>query len=136
MLACDGLWDKVTHEEASLFVSKLLHHKTLEHAAEFLLEEALGMWRRREREEVFFFLFFFFFSSFLSDRNTKDNVTVIVVNLGWSVELGADVGTAELDNLSPAFVQFLQKTELLPSVEEFHSSAVRGDSKKICKYLV
>ena len=79
---------------------------------------------------------FFFSCSFLSDRNTKDNVTVIVVNLGWSVELGADVGTAELDNLSPAFVQFLQKTELLPSVEEFHSSAVRGDSKKICKYLV
>lgn len=42
MLACDGLWDKVTHEEASLFVSKLLHYKTLEHATEFLMEEALG----------------------------------------------------------------------------------------------
>ena len=27
VLACDGLWDKVTHEEASLFVSKLLHYK-------------------------------------------------------------------------------------------------------------
>ncbi len=99
------------------------------------------MEKKRERGSFFFLVFFFFscfffFSSFLSDRNTKDNVTVIVVNLGWSVELGADVGTAELDNLSPAFVQFLQKTELLPSVEEFHSSAVRGDSKKICKYLV
>lgn len=42
VLACDGLWDRVTHEETSLFVSKLLHYKTLEHAAEFLLDEALG----------------------------------------------------------------------------------------------
>ena len=53
-------------------------------------------------------------------------MTVIVVNLGWSVELGADDGLASLDSLSPAFVQFLQKTELLPSVEAFDSSTLKG----------
>lgn len=60
------------------------------------------------------------------DRNTKDNVTVIVVNLGWAVEVNSETATADIESLSPAFVQFLQKTELLPSVEEFRSSAVRG----------
>ncbi len=100
VIACDGLFDKVTHDEACQFVAKLLHYKTLEDATEFLLEEAL-------------------------DRNTKDNVTVMVVNLGWSVELGASDSAASLDNLSPAFVQFLQKSSLLSESEDFDNSPVR-----------
>ena len=41
IVACDGLWDKLTHAEACLYVSKLLHYKTLEDATHFLMDEAM-----------------------------------------------------------------------------------------------
>jgi hypothetical protein len=101
VLACDGLWDKVTHDEACHFVAKMLHYKTLDEATEFLMEEAL-------------------------DRNTKDNVTVMVVNLGWSVDLSAgNDSVSSIEDLSPAFVQFLQKSLLLSNAEDFENSPVR-----------
>ena len=100
ILACDGLWDKLTHEEASLFVSKLLHYKTLDDACQFLMDEAM-------------------------DRNTKDNVTIIVASLGWSIPLGHSAGGAFLESLPDGFRSFLKSSELLVDESEFERSGVR-----------
>lgn len=104
VLACDGLWDRVTHDEACLFVSKLLRYKTLQDAAEFLLDEAI-------------------------DRNTKDNVTIIVVNLGWSIDVSTSEngqeGAVRADDLSAGFLAFLRKANLLDEKEDLNQSPLR-----------
>ncbi len=62
ILACDGLWDKVSHEEAAEFVHELRENGySLQECAEWLVKEA-------------------------DDRVSRDNMTVVVVDLQWSVE--------------------------------------------------
>jgi serine/threonine protein phosphatase PrpC len=60
ILACDGLWDVCTHEEASKFVHKLFTEgKTEDEVARRLVQYAL-------------------------DLKTDDNVTVVVVKIDWA----------------------------------------------------
>ncbi len=62
ILACDGLWDKVTHEEAAEYVHELRENGySLQECAEWLVKEA-------------------------DDRISRDNITVVVVDLQWSVD--------------------------------------------------
>jgi serine/threonine protein phosphatase PrpC len=62
ILACDGLWDKVTHEEAAIFVHELRQNGySVEECAAWLVKEA-------------------------DDRISRDNISVIVVDLQWSID--------------------------------------------------
>ncbi len=54
-------------ELISPFLGKLLRLKSIEAAAHFLVEEAL-------------------------DRNSKDNVTVAIVQMGWSIPVASGAG--------------------------------------------
>jgi hypothetical protein len=64
VLACDGLWDKVTHEEAADFVFGLSGAGySLQECAQWLVQEA-------------------------DDRISRDNITVVVVDIGWCVDAG------------------------------------------------
>lgn len=105
VLACDGLWDRVTHDECAKFVGKLLRLKSLEDATSFLVEEAL-------------------------DRNTKDNVTVCVVQLGWAVTLDESEApeTVALNEVTPGFVSFLKTKQLLTDEQNFSQVAARINS--------
>jgi protein phosphatase PTC1 len=59
ILACDGLWDVCTHEEAAALVHKHFEAgKTSEEVATALVRHAL-------------------------DEKTDDNVTVVVVKIAW-----------------------------------------------------
>lgn len=62
ILACDGLWDKVSHEEAAEYVYGLRQHGfSLAECAQWLVNEA-------------------------NDRISRDNITVVVVDLQWSID--------------------------------------------------
>ena len=62
ILACDGVWDKVTHEEAAEFIHGLRQNGlSVQECAEWLVREA-------------------------EDRISRDNVTAVVVDLQWSVD--------------------------------------------------
>lgn len=59
ILACDGLWDVCTHEEAADFVHKAFKRgKTPQQVSQELVKRAL-------------------------DLRTDDNVTVVVVKIEW-----------------------------------------------------
>jgi len=61
ILACDGLWDKVTYQEAVDFVYKVRKNgKSAEEISKAMVKEAL-------------------------ERNSLDNITVVVVFLKWAI---------------------------------------------------
>lgn len=105
VMACDGLWDKVTHEEACLYVSKLLHYKTLEEATKFLMDEAM-------------------------DRNTKDNVTIIVISLDWSIPVNT-ADELKLEALPKGFLSFLKNSEVMDDEKSFDGVRHRISSPQI-----
>lgn len=67
ILACDGLWDVMKHEEAADFVNKQrLQGKNANEVAKALVREALN-------------------------KRTEDNVTIVVVFFSWSADASAPV---------------------------------------------
>ncbi len=62
ILGCDGLWDKLSHDECAEFVHELREAGySVQECAEWLVKEA-------------------------DDRISRDNITVVVVDLQWSID--------------------------------------------------
>mmetsp|Transcript_4679 Transcript_4679/g.5072 ORF Transcript_4679/g.5072 Transcript_4679/m.5072 type:complete len:355 (+) Transcript_4679:52-1116(+) len=71
LLACDGLWDVMNHEEAAAFIMQLkAEGKTARKVAKLLVEQALA-------------------------KKTEDNVTVVVTYLKWGAAAEAPKDTKE-----------------------------------------
>lgn len=97
ILACDGLWDVCTHEQASAFVhSAFKTGKTSQQVAQELVKHAL-------------------------DLRTDDNVTVVVVKISWDDAahvVGMDVAEASNDGAVLTKVEVVEGEDKAPEPAE------------------